>query len=102
MYDNAPYHMANIVSRELYIENVMRLQWPAHSPELNPNEQAWDILRRVMHDIHEQPQTLVTLENVLWTRCMAEPQNDLKMLIALVRRHIETCTEASATTDNNK
>lgn len=95
MHDNAPCHRANIVSRELDVNNIMRLPWPARSPDLNPIEQAWDMLGTAIHNISDQPQTLVALENALRAQWMAIPQNDLNRLIASVRRRVQTCIDAA-------
>ena len=53
------------------------------------------MLGRAIHNIPDQPQTLVALENALRAQWMAIPQNDLNRLIASVRRRVQTCIDAA-------
>ncbi|GFU11796.1 transposable element Tcb1 transposase [Trichonephila clavipes] len=46
MDDNARPHCANIVDECLQSEDILRMDWPAYSPHLNPIEHVWDMLGR--------------------------------------------------------
>lgn len=50
--DNARPHVARIVHEVFRENNVTTLQWPANSPDLNPIEKVWDMMKRKM--IEEQ------------------------------------------------
>ncbi|GFV03495.1 transposable element Tcb2 transposase [Trichonephila clavipes] len=44
--DNARPHRARLVENMLEAETIQRMEFPACSPDLNPIEHVWDMLRR--------------------------------------------------------
>ncbi|GFW96640.1 transposable element Tcb2 transposase [Trichonephila clavipes] len=44
--DNARPHRARLVENMLEAETIQRMEWSACSPDLNPIEHVWDMLRR--------------------------------------------------------
>ena len=48
MDDNARAHRARITNRYLEQAAIVRLDWPARSPDLNPIEHAWDMLQKAI------------------------------------------------------
>ncbi|GFS69335.1 transposable element Tcb2 transposase [Trichonephila clavipes] len=46
MEDNSRPHRANLVEDSLFEEGIVRMEWPACSPAMNPIEHVWDALGR--------------------------------------------------------
>ncbi|GFS49227.1 transposable element Tcb2 transposase [Trichonephila clavipes] len=58
MNDNARPHCANIVDECLQSEDITHMDWQAYSPDLNPIENVWDMLRRRIV-AHQRPPTFL-------------------------------------------
>ncbi|GFW77050.1 transposable element Tcb2 transposase [Trichonephila clavipes] len=62
MDDNCMPHRANLVENFLFEEGIVRMEWPACSPDMNPIEQVWDALGRRVAGRQPPPKTLQELE----------------------------------------
>ncbi|GFX76311.1 transposable element Tcb2 transposase [Trichonephila clavipes] len=56
--DNCRPHRANLVENFLFEEGIVRMEWPASSPDMNPTEHVWDALGRRVAGRQPPPQTL--------------------------------------------
>lgn len=83
MQDNAPCHKAAIVLEEFDEGGVQLCHWPANSPNLNPIENLWAILKFKLtkHSPEERPKTMDELWICLQT---AWDEVDLEHLKSLV------------------
>ncbi|GFU82038.1 transposable element Tcb2 transposase [Trichonephila clavipes] len=71
MDDNCRPHRANLVEDFLFEEGIVRMEWPASFPDMNPIEHVWDALGRRVAGHEPPPQTLQELERALleeWDR----------------------------------
>ncbi|GFW00497.1 transposable element Tcb1 transposase [Trichonephila clavipes] len=80
MDDNCRPHRANLVDF-FFEEGIVRMEWPASSPDMNPIEHVWDALRRRVAGYQPPPQTLEELERALLEERDRIPQLVINSLI---------------------
>ncbi|GFW11962.1 transposable element Tcb2 transposase [Trichonephila clavipes] len=81
MDDNCRPHRANLVEDFLFEEGIVRMEWPASSPDMNPIEHVWDALGRRVAGHPPPPQTLQKLERALLEEWDRIPQLVINSLI---------------------
>ncbi len=75
--DNAPCHKAQIIS-DWFLEHgneFTLLKWPPQSPDLNPIEHLWDVVKREIHIMAVQLTNLQQLRDAIvsvWTKISEE------------------------------
>lgn len=92
--DNAPPHRARVVQNFLQQQQVVRMDWPSQSPDLNPIEHVWDVLGRRLHANHPPPPNLNFLFRNLQQEWQAIPQNTLQTLVRSMRQRCIDCINA--------
>lgn len=80
MHDGAPCHRAKIVSKWLNDSKIGVLDWPGNSPDLNPIENLWDIIKNKVEcqDTGSIPKLTAAIKKV-W--CMDISQETCQNLV---------------------
>ncbi|GFT99251.1 probable RNA-directed DNA polymerase from transposon X-element [Trichonephila clavipes] len=76
-----PPDRANLVEDFLFEEGIVRMEWPACSPDMNPIQHVWDALGRRVAGRQPYPQTLQELEKALLEEWDRIPQLVINRLI---------------------
>ncbi|CAJ0935660.1 unnamed protein product [Ranitomeya imitator] len=90
--DNARPHVAGVCQQFLQDEGIEAIDWPAHSPDLNPIEHNWDIMSRTIHQHHVAPQTVQKLVDALVQVWEEIPQETICPLIRSMPRFFKVAT----------
>ena len=83
MHDNAPSHAARLTTE--YLQSVLGnhgkiMQWPACSPDLNPIENLWSILKRKLYSSGRQYTSKDDLWNAVLTAAKDISSDDVESL----------------------
>ncbi len=95
--DNAPCHKAQIIS-DWFLEHdneFTLLKWPPQSPNLNPIEHLWDVVKREICIMNVQPTNLQQLRDAIvsiWTKISEEC---FQHLVESVPRRIKAVMKAT-------
>lgn len=99
--DNASIHRS-IVTEAFLLENAISLlQWPPHSPDLNPIEHVWNMLKRTLYrmfphlsNLRKNKVDIEEFKECLQKAWAALPQDQIRVLVASVPRRVEACRKA--------
>ena len=69
MQDGAPYHTAKSIKTILANESIELLDWPGNSPDMNPIENLWELVKRkISAEIITSKQKLTEQLIDVWVR----------------------------------
>ena len=91
MDDNARAHRARITDQYLEQATIVRMEWPARSPDL---EHAWDMLQTAVSSCPVQPASVQELRQALLEEWDQIPQYKIRRLISSMRRRCQAVIEA--------
>lgn len=92
MEDNAPCHKAFYTTREREKEGILKVDWPPNSPDFNPIEHIWTLLkRRILRRRGSERITSITAMRVVlmeeWEKITIEEINcEISRLPAIMQR----------------
>ncbi|GFW91395.1 transposable element Tcb2 transposase [Trichonephila clavipes] len=81
MDDKCRPHHANLVEDFIFEEGIVRMEWPACSPNMNLIEHVWDALGRQVAGRQPPLQTIQELERALLEEWGRIPQLGINSLI---------------------
>ncbi|GFV85047.1 transposable element Tcb2 transposase [Trichonephila clavipes] len=90
MDDNCKPHRANLVEDFLFEEGIVRMKWPACSPDMNPIEHVWDALGKLVAGRQPPSKTLQELERALLEEWDRIPQLVINSLIHSMNQRCST------------
>ena len=94
MDDNADAHRAHITDQYLEQATIVRMEWPARYPDLNPIEHAWDMLQTAVSSCAVQPASVQELRKALPEELDQIPQYKIRRLISSMPRRCQAVIEA--------
>lgn len=92
--DNARPHRAHCVDNFLEDHGIERMIWPAKSPDMNPIENVWGLLKRRISRLIRPEDTIQDLENVLVREWDDLPQEYLDKCVLSMRRRTQACVRS--------
>ena len=94
MDDNARAHRARITDQYLEQATIVRMEWPARSPDLNPIEHAWDMLQTAVSSRPVQPASVQELRQAFLEEWDQIPQYKIRRLISSMQMRCQAVIEA--------
>jgi hypothetical protein len=99
--DNAKIHVSNMAKRWFERYGIWVIDWPAHSPDMNPIEHVWKALKAILHrqhpEIHllkDNREDICTLKGWIKEAWEAVPQDLIDRLILSVPNRLQALRKA--------
>lgn len=86
VHDNAWPHVARVCKQFLDDEGIYAIEWPSHSPDLNPVENLRDVMYRSIQSRQVAPQIVQEFTDALIQVWEENPQDNIRHLIRSMPR----------------
>jgi transposase len=93
-HDNAPIHTAQKVTKWFKKKNITIMDWPASSPDLNPIENVWKLMKDNIQKRENFPRTVNELKTALKEEWSNFDTSLLRKVVDSMPRRIEAVLEA--------
>ena len=102
VHDNAPIHTANAVKKWFEEMDIPFTDWPPYSPDLNPIENAWALLKKKVLEMHPElehvtgksEEDIQELERALIEAWEALPDSLFENLVKSMPKRVKACYRA--------
>jgi hypothetical protein len=92
--DNDPKHTNKMVQGWLVSQPFQLLQWPAQSPDLNPMEHFWALLKRRLNEFSTPPRGIEELWERVCSVCSSLGEDDCMALYESMPQRVATILAA--------
>lgn len=92
--DNAPPHRAAAVQERKDQLGIRTLRWPSRSPDMNPIEHAWDLMKRSIQRSENPPQNAAELRQAVSAAWQRLPQQIINRLVLSMPRRVTSLLHA--------
>jgi len=89
--DNAPWHTAKVVKQYYKDSHVRRLDWPPYSPDLNPIENLWSLLKHLVQQ--RSPTDFESLRHAVIDAWRSVSPNVCRNLVESMNRRLSAVIE---------
>ena len=92
--DNAPIHTCKMANQWRESRGIDSLRWPPNSPDLNPIEHVWYLIKGVIQMVDPRPMTIPSLRDAIMKAWNEYDQNIMDRLIESMPTRIEEVIKA--------
>jgi transposase len=98
MEDGAAPHTSLVAREWRRKHNIKKLDWPPYSPDLNPNENVWGIMKQRIFRVDSPPETAEALEVAVQQAWDSIAPEELRRLVAGLPERMQMVIEARGDT----